>query len=153
MQLDLATGRYLDQSPTGIKRVRDVFGGDDDRIAYEIYGEPNQDGLDPPKLLHATTVLHPGDVDGRPFMTRGHFHVKPERGELVLTLSGEGKLLLVNRQGETRVEPMSKGTINDIDGHWAHRVVNTGTEPLVFFVTWMSDCGHEYSSIPFPEIR
>lgn len=151
MTLDLATGRY-DGPPTAVKRVGDVFGTHDDRIAYEIYGEPNQDDLDPPKLLHATTILHPGRVDGRPFMTRGHFHVKPERGELCLTLAGEGVLLLVDRDGQTRQERMAPGTVSDIDGRWAHRVVNTGDVPLVFFVAWMSDCGHEYGAIPFPNL-
>lgn len=142
----------MDGPPTATKRVGDVFGIDDDRIAYEIYGEPNGDDLDPPKLLHATTVLYPGTVEGKPFMTRGHFHARPERGEICLTLAGEGRLLLVNRAGETRIETMRPGTIGDIDGHWAHRVVNVGDEPLVFFVTWMSDCGHEYGEIAFPTL-
>ena len=42
---------------------------------------------------------------------------------------------------------------SDIDGRWAHRVVNTGDAPLVFFVTWLSDCGHEYGTVAFPDIR
>ena len=151
MILDLQTGR-AEGTPTAIKRVGDVFGIDDDRVAYEIYGEPNQDDLDPPKLLHATTILYPGNVDGKPFMTRGHFHVKPERGEICLTLAGEGVLLLVDRNGKAWQERMTPGTISDIDGRWAHRVVNVGDVPLVFFVTWMSDCGHEYGRIPFPQL-
>ncbi len=156
MQLDLATGRY-DGPPTATKRLGDltaIYGEVDDpeRVVYEIYGEPNQDDLDPPKLLHATTVLQPGRINGKPFMTRGHFHVRPERGEIVLTLAGEGRLLLVDRAGETRVETMVPGMVSDIDGHWAHRVVNVGEMPLVFFVTWLSDCGHEYGPIAFPEV-
>jgi len=150
--MDLLTGRH-DGPPIAVKRVGDVFGTNDDRIAYEIYGEPNQDDLDPPKLLQATTILYPGRSEGRLFMTRGHFHKKPERGEICLTLAGEGQLLLVSRDGEVKMEAMRPGTINDIDGRWAHRVVNTGELPLVFFVTWLSDCGHEYGEIPFPEIR
>ena len=141
----------LASPPIARKTVGEVFGTDDDRTMYEIYGEPNQDELDPPKLLYATTALQAGEANGRPFMTRGHFHVRPERGEIVLTLAGEGRLLLVSREGETRVETMLPGTISDIDGRWAHRVVNVGTEPLVFFVTWMSDCGHEYGEIAFPD--
>ncbi len=34
----------------------------------------------------------------------------------------------------------------------AHRVVNVGDTPLVFFVTWMSDCGHEYGPVDFPNV-
>ena len=140
-----------------MKRLGDlaaIYGvvGDPDRVVYEIFGEPNGDELDPPRLLHATTVLHPGKANGRPFMTRGHFHVRPDRGEIVLTLAGEGRLLLVDRVGETRVETMAPGVVSDIDGRWAHRVVNVGTGPLAFFVTWMSDCGHAYGEIPFPDV-
>lgn len=42
--------------------------------------------------------------------------------------------------------------VSDIDGRRAHRVVNVGEAPLVFFVTWMSDCGHEYGEIAFPNV-
>ena len=154
MRLNLKTGRS-DQPPISTKRLGDlgaIYGGVDDprRVVYEIYGEPNGDEHDPPKLLHATTVLYPGTANGKPFMTRGHFHVRPDRGEIVLTLAGEGRLLLVDRTGETRVERMVPGIVSDIDGRWAHRVVNVGEEPLAFFVTWMSDCGHEYGEIAFP---
>ncbi|RYG26847.1 glucose-6-phosphate isomerase [bacterium] len=156
MTLDLATGRMAGP-PTAVKLLGDlasIYGEVDDpgHVVYEIYGEPNQDDLDPPKLLQATTILHPGRANGLPFMTRGHFHKKPERGEICLTLSGSGVLLLVDREGNTKTEPMSPGTISDIDGRRAHRVVNTGDSPLVFFVTWLSDCGHEYGAIPFPEV-
>lgn len=120
--------------------------------ADEIYGEAGGDEIDPPRLLYATTVLQPGRFEGRPFMTRGHYHVKPERSEIVLTLAGEGELLLMNRRGETRAERMKAGTVHDIDGAWAHRVVNTGDVPLAFFFAWMSDCGHEYGEIPFPDV-
>ena len=157
MTLDLATGRTAGP-PTAVKLLGDlapIYGEVDDpgHVVYEIYGEPNQDDLDPPKLLYATTVLQPGRANGRPFMTRGHFHKKPERGEIVLTLAGVGLLLLVDREGNTKTEAMFPGVISDIDGRWAHRVVNTGDSPLVFFVTWMSDCGHEYGTIPFPEVE
>ncbi len=157
MILDLTTGRY-DTPPTGIKRLRDMtqFYGevaDPDQIVYKIYGDPNQDELDPPKLLQATTILYPGRVNGMPFMTRGHFHKKPERGEICLTLAGEGQLLLVDREGNSQTEAMRPGVISDIDGRMAHRVVNTGEVPLVFFVTWLSDCGHEYGEIGFPDVR
>ena len=52
-----------------------------------------------------------------------------------------------DRDRKTWMEPMSPGSTHDIDGHHAHRVVNTGDEPLIFLVSWMSDCGHDYQSI------
>ena len=80
-------------------------------------------------------------------MTRGHFHTDPLRGELMFTLRGTGEALLMDRDGKTWTEPMSPGSVHDIDGRYAHRVVNTGEVPLIFLVTWMSDCGHDYESI------
>jgi len=113
---------------------------------YEIYGCAGEvEG--PARLLYATTVLYPGMVGDEFFMTRGHFHTNPDRGEIVLTLSGQGSLILMDRERRTWIEPMTAGCVIDIDGRHAHRVANTGDEPLVFFVTWMSDCGHDYASI------
>jgi len=135
-----------------IRRIADVapifasVASDASKVVYEIYGSPAEvEGV--AALLRATTVLHPGQVDGEFFMTRGHFHTNPERGEFMVTLSGEGLLVLMNRSRECRTEPMRCGSIHDIDGRDAHRVVNTGDVPLVFLVVWMSDCGHDYEAI------
>lgn len=119
---------------------------DPDLVVYEVHGCPGE-VPGPAKLLYATTVIQPGDVDGEYFMTRGHFHADPARGELMLTLQGEGALILMTRAGQTSSEPMSVGSLHDVDGAHAHRVANTGIVPLIFFVTWMSDCGHEYGPI------
>lgn len=111
------------------------------QIVYQTYAVGDRD------LLFGTTVLHPGRIGDQRFMTRGHFHIRPDRGETMLTLSGKGELRLMSRSGERATEAMAAGSAHRIDGAWAHRVVNTGTEPLVFYVTWMADCGHDYDSI------
>jgi glucose-6-phosphate isomerase len=80
-------------------------------------------------------------------MTRGHFHTNPERGEFMVTLAGEGALILMDRDLQSWTEPMSPGSVHNVDGRHAHRVANTGQTPHVFLVTWMSDCGHDYESI------
>jgi len=156
LSLDLASGIYAGHAPQSVRTLANLVelfahpeGIGADRLSesvYEIHGSPAEiEG--PAQLLHATTVLYPGQVNGEYFMTRGHFHTKPERGEFMLTLEGEGLAVLMDRDGETWTEPMMKGSVHDIDGHHAHRVVNTGDKPLVFLVVWMSDCGHDYSSI------
>jgi glucose-6-phosphate isomerase, archaeal len=120
--------------------------GNPEQVVYETFGCPGEvEG--PPRLLFATTVIQPGDVEGEFFMTRGHFHTNSERGELMFTLKGAGALLLMDREGKTWAEEMELGSTHDIDGKHAHRVVNTGGEPLIFLVAWMSDCGHDYDSI------
>jgi glucose-6-phosphate isomerase len=152
----MLTGVYTGAPPQSVRRLgelAELFASPEaitterrDEAVYEIHG-PLADPNDPPRLLHATTVLYPGDVAGEYFMTRGHFHTNPERGEFMLTLSGEGALLLMDRSGSAWSEPMEQGSVHDIDGRHAHRVVNTGDGPLIFLVVWMSDCGHDYESI------
>lgn len=157
--LDLVTGQISDAlggQPQSVRRLQELapifrLPPDDtvlaeDPIVYEIYGSPAEvEGT--ARLLYATTVLYPGDVNGEFFMTRGHFHTRPERGEFMVTLRGEGALILMDRDRHTWKESMNAGSIHDIDGRFAHRVANTGAEPLVFLVVWMSDCGHDYESI------
>jgi glucose-6-phosphate isomerase len=162
MVLDLASGIIAPSQHSATRRLRDVleiFADTADlteeqleTIVYQTYGCPG-DG-DGPRLLYGTTVLMPGNVNGECFMTRGHYHTNPERGELCLTLSGEGTLLLMPKlqdgtpdRERTRQEKMVAGSIHDIDGRLAHRVVNTSDVPLIFFVTWLADCGHDYASI------
>jgi glucose-6-phosphate isomerase len=100
-----------------------------------------------PELLFSTTIIQPGSVGDEFFMTRGHFHTNPERGEFNVTLRGQGAMILMDRARQMRWEPMTPGSIHNLDGRWAHRVANTGDEPLVFLCAWMSDCGHDYETI------
>lgn len=153
MLLDFSTGRF-DGAPPQTRRTvgelgsifADSRGVDPDTLVYETFGSaPEVEG--PPSLLYATTVIQPGDVNGEFFMTRGHFHTNPERGEFMTTLQGEGALLLMDRERNTWTVPMSAGSVHHIDGRYAHRVANTGDVPLVFLVVWMSDCGHDYEAI------
>jgi glucose-6-phosphate isomerase, archaeal len=155
MNLDFATGLINPSAHTATRRLRDVGEIFEDRdalaaidpetVVYQTYGCPG-DGPGQ-ELYFGTTVLMPGRVGSEFFMTRGHFHTHPLRGELCLTLGGTGKLILMARDGATRTEDMAEGSIHNIPPETAHRVANTGKEPLIFFVAWMSDCGHDYESI------
>ncbi len=152
MILDLQSGIFQGkpaQSRRTLGELAPIFENaidDPDVIVYETHGCPGEVEGDA-RLLYATTILQPGQVGDEYFMTRGHFHTNPDRGELMWTLKGQGALILMNRDRDTWIEEMSVGSTHDIDGRYAHRVANTGTEPLVFLVAWMSDCGHEYDSI------
>lgn len=160
MLLDLRTGIFDSQPAQSIRTLADlapIFAESDDsldlcQVVYEIHGSPAEvEG--PARLLYATTVLHPGRVGREFFMTRGHFHTDPNRGELMFTLSGIGKLILMDRDAQVQLEPMTPGSVHDVDGRFAHRVVNDGLEPLVFLVAWMSDCGHDYATTQLPGLR
>jgi glucose-6-phosphate isomerase len=98
-------------------------------------------------VLWGNTTLMPGLVGDEYHMTRGHRHVNRTHGELCITVSGTGALLLMDEERNTRMEEMSPGSAHWIDGRLAHRTVNTGAEPLVFFCAWPPDCGHDYEEI------
>ena len=80
-------------------------------------------------------------------MTHGHFHLKRNRTEYYGTVEGEGALMLMGEDRETRMEPMFPGTLHFIPPNTAHRVANTGKVPLRFVACWPSDAGHDYDSI------
>ena len=151
--LNFETGALNDQEPVAIRRLGDlaeifrttVPKNRADEIVYRIYGDTSIDSEEA-KLLYAVTVLEPGTVGDEYFMTRGHFHTKPERGEWMMTIRGQGELWLMDRQRNSRTESMTVGSVHNIDGRFAHRVVNTGNESLVFMVVWLSDCGHDYEA-------
>jgi glucose-6-phosphate isomerase, archaeal len=98
-------------------------------------------------LFWGNTVLQPGKVGDEYFMTKGHFHKIRNRAEYYATQSGEGGLLLMEENGSTRCEWMRPGSVHYIPGHTAHRVANTGTQPLVFVACWPSDAGYDYQTI------
>jgi glucose-6-phosphate isomerase len=98
-------------------------------------------------LLWGVTHLQPGRVGDEYFMTHGHFHALDTRAEYYTAVSGRGILLRMERNGRTWAEEMRPGTLLYIDGKHAHRVVNTGDEPLVFWACWPSDAGYDYGTI------
>ncbi len=81
------------------------------------------------------------------FLTHGHFHARRDRGEFYAALSGQGALLLMDDTRKTWLEPMQSGSLHFISGQLAHRVVNTGEEPLRFMACWPCDAGHDYEAI------
>lgn len=98
-------------------------------------------------LLSSTTTIEPGTVGGEYHMTKGHFHALIDRAEIYVTLAGEGRLVMATEEGDATVEPMRRGSVNYVPGGWAHRSVNVGPEPLVFFAAFPADAGYDYKTI------
>ena len=98
-------------------------------------------------LYTATSVIEPGRVGDEFYMTKGHFHVEAAAPEIYLTLKGNGMLVLQTKKGHCETQAMAAGEINYIPGTWAHRTVNTGDTPLIFFAVWPISAGHDYASI------
>ena len=114
-----------------------------DPVIYEVI-EFRQDGND---LFFGTTTIAPGQVGHEFYMTRGHFHMRRDRGEVYTTLKGQGILLLESRSGGTEVLEMREGSVASIPPDWAHRTINTGDCPLIFSWVCSVDAGNDYASI------
>lgn len=155
--LDLKTGALKPHTSRTERRVSDLRGAfadtqaadelvaSGDPLVYEVleYGVPEEVG----QLICCTTVLHPGRVGDEFFMTKGHFHALRATGEVYLGLSGEGCLLLMTEDGARSETAMGPGTVAYVPPGWAHRTVNTGTAPFVFFAVYPAQAGHDYGAI------
>jgi glucose-6-phosphate isomerase len=156
--IDWSSGQILGADvEESTKRLGDLAGLFLDQEAFkamqpetEIYRvrfwKPVVDGT-PGGLFCGTTTLNPGRVGDEYFMTHGHFHAVPDRAEFYATVRGIGQLILISEDGETTLQSMTPGSLHYIPGYIAHRVANTGTEPLVFVASWPSDAGHDYGRV------
>jgi glucose-6-phosphate isomerase len=150
--VDLRAGTIDPERDVVERRLSDMRGmyaeapeDGDDRLVYRVFGipVPATNG----NVLSSTTVLEPGLVGREYFMTKGHFHEIRDRAEIYFSLRGEGRLVMASEEGEVRVEPMAPGTVNYVPGGWAHRSVNVGDSPLVFYAAYVGDAGHDYGTI------
>lgn len=116
-----------------------------DPLIYEVsaWDAPGQSGA----LSFGVTVLQPGRIGGEYYMTKGHYHVVRHTAEVYYTLSGEGLLVTENEGGRCILLPMAPGTASYVVPGFAHRMVNTGSRPLVSFYVFRADAGHDYAAI------
>lgn len=123
----------------------------EDTIMYTVYAilSDNTSG----HLNWGVSELNPVYVHGECNMTRGHFHENLECEEYYWCSNGQGLLMYMNEEGECWCEEMKEGSLHHIDGHYAHRLINTGNEKLRIICVWNGDAGHDYARIekhPFP---
>jgi glucose-6-phosphate isomerase, archaeal len=151
--LDLERG-VLEPQREGIteRRLSDMRGmfadesGDfGDPLIYRVLPVPVPVTND--NIFSSTTILEAGDINGEFFMTKGHFHEQRGRAEIYIGLAGEGRLLMATEGGRHAIEPMRRGTVNYVPGGWAHRSINVGVEPLIFFAAFVADAGHDYATV------
>jgi glucose-6-phosphate isomerase, archaeal len=116
-----------------------------DPLVYRVYGIPVP--ATTANVLSSTTVIESGTVGREYFMTKGHFHEVRDRAEVYFGLQGEGRLVMASEDGDVRVEPMRRGAVNYVPGGWAHRSVNVGDDPLIFYAAYVGDAGHDYATI------
>lgn len=147
-------GRKVMQSQKRLGDLKGIFADETARssaepatVVYQVQwwqpAEPGQEG----GLFWGVTTIHPGTVGDEFYMTHGHFHANRTRAEYYATAQGEGLLMLMDDSRMTWTEKMSPGSLHFIDGRHAHRVINTGKAPLIFWACWPSDAGYDYGSI------
>jgi glucose-6-phosphate isomerase len=116
-----------------------------DHLVYRV--EEHRSGTGEGALIIGTSTLQPGRYGDEFALTRGHLHRKPDRAELYHCLSGEGVLLMEALDGRSRAVPLAPGAAVHVPGHWVHRSVNTGDEPLVTLFCYPEDAGQNYEII------
>ncbi len=118
---------------------------DGDPLHYETFEKhvPEEYG----HLLMCISKIQPGTVGEEFFMTKGHYHTRVNTGEIYFCLQGEGYMVMKTPAGASDAQRMTRGAVVYVPPYWAHRSVNTGTEPLSIFCVWPGDAGHNYGDI------
>lgn len=80
-------------------------------------------------------------------MTKGHYHTKRNRAEVYICLSGEGRLIIQDEEGNATVVKFEPDNIVYVPPYHAHRTVNVDKKPLIFLAIYPSDAGHDYGII------
>ena len=115
-----------------------------DPVLYRVHAPAIPDEAE--HLLFGTTVFEPGKVGDEYFMTKGHFHAVEHTAEVYHCLSGRGIILLETRDGRAAEAFLQPGQAVYIPPGWAHRSVNTGDRPFIFFYAMPGGAGHDYAS-------
>ena len=116
-----------------------------DPLVYE-YWEREFEGANQ-EISFGMTRIQPGKVGSEYHLTKGHFHADGFGDEVHITLSGQGLLLLFDKNGFSQTFEMLPGKMNYLTGNLAHRTINTGLEPLVFVGFWPPKIIHDYETI------
>ncbi len=116
-----------------------------DRLVYDIRYHPFVTHTTDMAL--GTTVIYPGKVGAEYHMTKGHFHQRDDQPEIYHCVQGEGILQMETRDGDYQAAAWHAGVITHIPPAYAHRVVNTGTLPLVFVACFHLAAGHDYTPV------
>ncbi|MFN8441706.1 MAG: glucose-6-phosphate isomerase family protein [Caldilineaceae bacterium] len=157
LQYDAQTGEIEGRTPT-IRHLSDLAGSFADPAAYQqalAAGNPLlyratqvEDAREEGDLHYGLAILYPGKVGDEYYMTKGHIHAWRPAAEVYIGLAGQGLMLLEDeRSGECIALPLERNRTVYVPGYTAHRTINTGNEPLVYWGILSSRAGHDYGSI------
>jgi len=116
-----------------------------DTLAYEVYEKniPEVNG----EIRFCSSITYPGKIGDEYFMTKGHFHLRPDTAEIYYCIRGNGYILMEKKDGNPILEDMHPGRVVYVPGNYAHRSINIGDEPLISLPVYPGDAGHDYKSI------
>jgi glucose-6-phosphate isomerase len=116
-----------------------------DPLVYEIFHHAFV--TDNTDMAMGMSVISAGKVGGEYYMTKGHLHERSDQAEIYYCVQGNGLLLMDDLQGDFHAAPFSSGTAVHIPPQYAHRVVNTGAQPLIFVSAFHLAAGHVYQPV------
>ncbi|NJE80972.1 glucose-6-phosphate isomerase [Olsenella sp. SW781] len=119
----------------------------DETVMYRVYSYTEGNNTRSGNLNSGVTILSPVTVAGECNMTRGHWHEERACVEFYYGLSGTGLLMLMDESGRTWAEHVFPGSVHHIDGHWAHRLINTGDVDFAVGACWGCNAGHDYRAV------
>jgi glucose-6-phosphate isomerase len=93
------------------------------------------------------TRIFPGKIGDEYYMTKGHFHERDDQPEIYFCIRGQGYLLMESAAGDFHAHPWRPGVITHIPPFYAHRVVNTSGETLIFVASYHVSAGHNYAPV------
>ena len=118
----------------------------DNPVLYRVTQIEEQNG--PGQLHYGLGILMPGRVGDEYFMTKGHIHAWRPAAEVYVGLRGHGMMLIEDeRTGECTAVALEENSAVYVPGHAAHRTVNTGDEPLLYWGILSSEAGHDYGAV------
>ncbi|MBI5966335.1 MAG: cupin domain-containing protein [Deltaproteobacteria bacterium] len=157
MHINFKTGEFNPNDRTNIRKLSDMKGMfSDSRAEQQILAKEDpiiysfRERVLPEESGHlqlAVTSINPGRIGQEYFMTKGHYHQRPDTSEVYLGLEGEGWLLMQTEKGDFASLIINPGVLAYIPAYWGHRMVNTGSTPFVFFAVYPGDAGHNYGDI------
>lgn len=156
LQFDPLSGAITGRAPTS-RYLSDVSASFADQQAcshllaenpliYQVTQVEDHDGEG--QIHYGIGIIMPGTVGREYFMTKGHLHEWRPAAEVYIGLRGRGMMLLEDeRTGECRAVPLEANSTVYVPGYTAHRTVNVGDEPLVYWGILSSAAGHDYGTV------
>lgn len=119
-----------------------------DKVCYWVNNQNyNRTNFVKGNLAWGTTYLNPYTVGGECAMTGGHYHGDTDCDEYYYGLKGEGFLLLWDGADDFHAEKVFPGSLHYINGHYAHRLINSGDEVLAVTACLLPASNLDHQSI------